>query len=740
MAEIIVQKGAASDKTGMASKDDVAANTPQDTGLDGEASLYDLRQVQQWWCEARDLCSENRAQRVLDHDYYDSLQWSNAERQELYNRGQAPLVYNKIALSVDWITGTERRTRVDYAVHPRNQNGIQDAKNKEKLLKYLSDVNRTGWERSRAFKDATISGLGWMEQNIRGDSAQDMILDAYVPWQQMWHDPFHRDTALKDCRYLHRRKWVDLDFAISLFPDREAVIRRAARAHLFTDEDLLDDELDLPQPFRRYDHNGAEIVQRRWSSAFPSDGGTTRLRVPLCETWWRNPKKVKKLWGFDHPGVIFDSTNPDHQEAVKSGYASMTDAVQHEIRISIWVPGAMVYRGTSPFKHGNFPFTPVWGKRRSNDGMEYGVVRGVRDAQDDLNHNRSKIKWYSSSAQLFYEIGAIDQDDLQDIRRNLAKPNGEIRLKDGAISLNKFKVERNFEAIKSLTEMQDFAAEHINDGSGVNRDQQGKETNVIAGVAIRAKQEEGGVTTGELFDNNRLMVQLSGEKDLSLVEQYMTLPMQIYIAGAGPKPREEWLTLNQPKQDESGNWSVENDVTANAAKFVVDEQDYKESVRQAQSEALWELVSKLPIEAQMQVLDLLVDGTDIVNKDELVRRFRKMNGQPDPDAEDDPAAVAAQRLKEQQAAQQQAADKARADAAVDAKTGVDAARAEELKATAKHKNLLAKQAALDLAAGVHATAPLAPAADALFDGTQPAAPPPQAPLPPQDNVNGTTGQ
>jgi hypothetical protein len=686
--------------------------------LDSEEALREHRQMCEWWCESRDLTAENRAEMVLDHEYYDNHQFSPEEKAILAARGQAAIVYNKAALTIDWLTGTERRTRVDYAVHPRNEDGLEDAKNKEKLLKYLSDVNRTGWERSRAFKDAAIGGIGWLEQSIRGDSTDEMLLDGYVPWQQMWYDPFSRDYAFKDCRYVTRRKWLDLDFGMSLFPDRADIIRRASRSHLYADEDLLDDEMDLPQPFRRYDTNGVEVVQRRWSSPFPSDGGTTRLRVPIAETYWRQPRRIKRLWGLEFPGVEFDPNNNDHAQAHDSGYYSLTDAVTSDIRVSIWVPLGLLYSGVSPFKHKQFPFTPVWGKRRSNDGMPYGTMRGIRDAQDDLNHTHSKIKWMLSSAQVIREKTAVDDEDAAEMRRNVAKPNGEIVVNDGVLAQGRFRIETHIEKAKTLTEFAADATAHIHDGSGVNREQLGRDTNATSGRAIRAKQEEGGVSTAELFDNLRLAVQLCGEKDLANIEQYMTLPMQVYISGEG-KRGGDWMRLNQVEQMPDGSWNVRNDVTKQQCKFIVDQQDYRESIRQAQAEQFWDMLGSLPPDVIMSLLDLAVESTDLPQKDEIVKRIRKLNNQPDPDTENDPAAQA--QRQQQDAAQQQAEQEQRQleMRAALAKVGFDEARTSEINAKTKGLNLKSKQQAMDIAQLLRDLLPLAPAADRVFEGTQP---------------------
>ncbi len=50
---------------------------------------------------------------ALDQDFYDNLQWDPEDAATLRDRGQMPLVYNEVAPMVDWVIGTERRTRVD---------------------------------------------------------------------------------------------------------------------------------------------------------------------------------------------------------------------------------------------------------------------------------------------------------------------------------------------------------------------------------------------------------------------------------------------------------------------------------------------------------------------------------------------------------------------------------------------------------------------------------------------------
>src|SRR3546814_19314313 len=106
----------------------------------------------------------NRFLMALDDDYYDSLQIAVDDAQEMLRRGQAPGVWNEVKPTIDWLLGTERRVRTDFKVLARNDDSREAEQNaavKTKLLKYLEDVNRAGFERRSAFDDAVKAGLGW---------------------------------------------------------------------------------------------------------------------------------------------------------------------------------------------------------------------------------------------------------------------------------------------------------------------------------------------------------------------------------------------------------------------------------------------------------------------------------------------------------------------------------------------------------------------------------------------------
>jgi hypothetical protein len=693
--------------------------------LDTPEALRVHGRLLDWYYDALDAQFENMQEQQLDYDFYDHIQWSEKDRAVLGARHQAALTYNKIKMALDWVIGTERRTRIDGVVHPRTEDDVDLAPVKGELLKYLSDTNRVPWERSAAFKDQAVVGLGWTEETVRGDRTEEPLVCSYVPWRQMVRDQFGRKNDLSDSRFVMRRKYLDEEYGVAMFPERAHLIRRAARDHLCA-EDYGDGELDLPQVWRRYDSRGHEVSDRKIGGRVSlSSNRASRMRVMLVECWFRRPVPTKRIWGGGHAGTTFDASNPAHQalqaeiSSAQPGTQpvySLTDGVTEEIWCAIFTEEGLLQLQKSPFKHGQFPFTPYWCYRRDRDGMPYGLVRGVRDAQEDLNKRMSKLLWALSTNQFFYEENAIDPDRLEEIKQELAKPNGVIPLKDGAISQGRFKVERNLDVAEAQLRLLELDQAHIHDGSGVNREQLGRDTNATSGRAILAKQQEGAVTTAELFDNYRLGIQLSGEKQLALSEQFMTQERQFRIVGE--KKGVDWRAINQLRYEaESNTWSVENDITKGHADFVVDQQDFRESMRQAYAEQFFEMLGKLGPDAAMNLLDLAVEMTDIPGKDEIVKRIRQINGQSDGDVE----SPEAQQRREQQERDAEIALRERL-----AKVGLDEAKAGELAAKTRSIGLKDKQLAMQIAQLLDVLVPLAPAADRLLsDETQPTQPTPE---------------
>ncbi len=69
---------------------------------------------------------------------------------------------------------------------------------------------------------------------------------------------------------------------------------------------------------------------------------------------------------------------------------------------------------------------------------------------------------------------------------------------------------------------------------------------------------------------------------------------------------------------------------------------------------LLDMVGKLPAEVGLRMLDLVVEMSDLPNKEEMVKRIRDLTGMDDPDMEEDDEAMQAKAEQEEQQAQIQA--------------------------------------------------------------------------------------
>ncbi len=544
---------------------------------------------------------------------------------------------------------------------------------------------------------------------------------------QQWWDPYSRSNVLRDCRYLIRAKFLDLDYAIAMMPDRADGLTQHACDTLDSSMELLSLEVSLPMMF--YGLPYRDIPGRSTGGAFGQFGAhmivrRPRKRVLVLETWFKKAVNTPLLVGDgggdvadELDGQRFDPNNVEHQDALGNGAVTLVDGVTEEMWVALWTPGALLRVSPSPYKHNKFPFTPAWASRRHRDGMPYGVARECRDSVDELNKRKSKLLFELSTQQVWYESDAIDEADQATMLDEFKRPDGEVRLKPGALSAGKVKVDRGSERIQPQIEMMDRAKEEIYEASGVTRENTGTSQGDQSGRAILAKQQQGAVVTATLFDNYRQSIQESGQKTLSNCEQFLTLPKLIRIVGADNAFK--WVAINQPDYDPlTGGVVWNNDITASEADFIVDETDYRETVRMALSEMLFELIGRMPPNVAMALLDVAVEMTDLPNKTALANRIRQVTGQQPPGQENTPEAEAAQQAQ----AQQQAEAKAAARAEQDSKTRLNNSRAGAADAKAQLDTTKAqreavggKADALNTDGMVHQAPGLAPAADRIWD-------------------------
>lgn len=680
-------------------KDDAQPSHP----LDSEEMKELHRRLRSYLHQELDRQAENRFQMAVDEDYYDSIQWTEADAQVLKERGQAPLVFNVIAQSVNWIIGSEKRGRTDFNILPRKKQDAKPAEAKTKLLKYLSDVNRLPFHRSRSFEDTVKVGLGWIEDSYDDSTDGEPIYSRYESWRNVIFDSASTELDGTDMRYIFRPKWLDVDVACALVPDRADEIQKAAvaaeRYGNYSEEDG-DEAMDWAE-FDRDTYSQSRTVSTH-----------KRQRVRLIECWYRKPMRATKFLSGDLRGEMFDESNPAHVEARDSGLYSLGERITMRVRVAIFTSRDMLFEGASPFRHNRFSLTPIWGFRRGRDNLPYGVIRWMRDIQDDINKRASKALYILSSNKVVMDEGAVE--DIEEFREEVARPDAVLVKKPGKqIELN---VDRELAA--AHMDMMSRDIQMLQQVGGVTDELMGRSTNAVSGVAIQARQEQGTVATNKLFDNLRFAVQMQGEIQLSLIEQFVTEEKTFRITNERGKA--DFITVN--------DGLPESDIVRTKADFIIGESDWRATYRQAASEQLSQMIMKMPPQVGLVMLDLWADSTDLPNRDEIVKRIRQINGTRDPDAtEPTPEELQQQQAAAEQAQAQQAmfmaelaekqgkADKAQADAvAAQANADLRAAQAEQVRRQTVGINVEAINTAMTAATAIVTMPTIAKVGDAVL--------------------------
>lgn len=575
----------------------------------------------------------SRREMELDEAFYDHEQWDAQALAVLAQRGQEPLTYNVISQSINWILGTERRTRVDYKILPRNKEALSAAEKKSHLLKYLADVNKSEFHVSRSFADAAKVGLGWIESGVQDDAEGEPIYDRHESWRNIIYDTAAEALDLEDARFIFRTKWADVDTAVAMFPNRKGIIEASTSSHAEWGA-FLDRHGDEPM-------DSQEHLAEQASHAYNSieHSSYTRDRLRLIEAWFKIPVTEDRMAGGEFKGEIYDPESLGHQVSIASGFAEVRPRLTQRVHVMIMTLKGVLWMSPSPYRHNRYPFTPIWGYRKAKDNTPYGVIRGMISAQKDINKRLSKALSIINSNKVIMDKGAVD--DLDEFEDEVGRPDAVI-VKNPGKSLE---INADRELASAHIEIMNMSMGMIQTLSGITDESMGRTTNATSGKAINARQEQGAMSTAALFDNLRFARQVHGEKTLSLTEQFMGEEKQFRITNRRGSP--DYVTIN--------DGLPENDITRTKADFIISEDAWNASLRQAAVQQFMELLTQVgPVapDIVMVLLDLVVEMMDLPSGDEVVNRIRQITGMEDPDA--DPNAPNPEREQREAAKQAQA--------------------------------------------------------------------------------------
>jgi hypothetical protein len=279
--------------------------------------------------------------------YYHGAQLTAEQRLTLRKRHQPEQIWNRVARKINGIVGVIEKMRSDPKALGRDPKSEGGAEIANQVVRYVLDSNM--------FKDtidpmvllqAGIEGIAGVQLTlVQGDQGDPDIGLNGVIGDEYFYDPRSYLLNFDDKRYEGLAKWLDLDAAIEMMPDKE---------------DLLDGMFD----------QGSDLTTNpdreiKWLM-------TDQRRLRMVEHWYAH--RGNWCWAFYVGNVLLDQgLSPwfDEKGNRISSFEMFSTSVDH-------------------------------------DGDRYGFVRNFKGPQDALNQGKSKTLALANSRRIYAKKNAVD--------------------------------------------------------------------------------------------------------------------------------------------------------------------------------------------------------------------------------------------------------------------------------------------------------------------------------------------
>jgi hypothetical protein len=324
-----------------------------------------LRQAYIDYLSAKQL--EYSEQQMARH-YYAGSQWTPEEIRVLRNRRQPVITFNRSARKIDQIVGLVQRMRQDPKAYPRNPRNADGAEIATQCVRSVLDASDWEFVDPYCAGQAAIEGIGGVELKlVDGDHDDPDLVLEFVFGDDFFYDPRSFKPDFTDARYMGIAKWLDVEAAVELFPDKEDELRTL----------MVETGFDLTT------HADREF---KWIY-------TNEKRLRLVEIWYRY--KGKWFWAFFCSMILLaqgESPFLDQRNQMMNRFIMFSAFVDH-------------------------------------DGDRYGFSRNLKGPQDELNQRRSKALFMSNVTRLIGHKGAVD--NVETARREYARPDGYVEVNPG---------------------------------------------------------------------------------------------------------------------------------------------------------------------------------------------------------------------------------------------------------------------------------------------------------------------
>ena len=567
--------------------------------------LYEIRLQPMWRREAD-----------LDTEYYDGNQLDHATLDDMQRLGMAPLIRNLIRPTIDVALGMEAKTRSDWRVQADDDKFEDIAEAMSVKLKETERETRADRACSDAYAGQLKAGLHWVEVSREMDPFKYPYKVQAVSRREIFWDWRAKEPDLADARYLVRRRWTDVDILELMFPDHKDLVTAIGWSKANWDTPLTDFPAILGRTWL-YERD-VTIPESDWRDS-------TRKRLCLYEVWYRTWQRGFVMRTPDGRTVEVDLKNPKHAESIASGIIEPIPAIYPKMRLSWWIGPHRIADIPTPYKHNNFPYIPFWGYREDLTQVPYGLIRSMRSPQDEINARLSKMMWLMSAKRVIMEGDSVD--DVDELRREIARPDAMIVLSSQRRRDGKFEVQDNMQLSQQQFEVMKDASEAIQKTAGIYQAMLGDKQpgGANSGIAINSLVEQGTTTLAEINDNYRFSRRLVGEHLVELIKEDLGTEPAVVNVDAKFGSEKKVVKLNEPTMN-NGVQVLNNDVQRALYKVALEDVPSTPTYRAQQLMMLTEMTKSLPPNIQQFVIPFILESSEMPHRREVADQVRKALG------------------------------------------------------------------------------------------------------------------
>lgn len=441
--------------------------------------------------------------------FYASEQWAEEDKATLEEQGRPPVVFNRVARTINAIAGLEVQNRQEVRYIPREvtDNGVNELLTA--AAKWVRDNCDAEDEESESFQDVLICGMGWTDTRLEYDTDPDgeIIVERGDSLNYFW------DTRSKK-RNLDDTRW-------------------RAKVHQMSDKDVKDRWPD-------YELSGSgdsllEENEERHDASPPFYDGKTKAEGS------KKPHEIVEFQWFDkvtYYRVLSNSGQMMELDADK--YETMRPAIEgmglksvkqtKKVYKVAFKCGKTILETRELEAQVGFTMNCITGMRDRNKGMWFGLVHLMLDPQRWANKWLSQIMHIlnsNSKGGLLAEKDAFDNP--RKAEQEWAEPDSITWLRSGGIG--KVQPKQIAQMPNGIEGLLKYALESINDVPGVNSELLGLAERQQAGV-LEAYRKQAGVTMlAVIFDSLRRYRKEQGRVLAEMIKEYIADGRLIRIVG-----------------------------------------------------------------------------------------------------------------------------------------------------------------------------------------------------------------